>query len=269
VRFYPVVGFDLDGTLYRGNEVISGAPEAVQGLVNLGCKVFYITNNSSQTVASYVAKLTRMGFPADASQIVSSATATALYCRHERIRKAYVVGEPGLAETLTEAGVTVLNFSNGKVEASEFVEKADAVVVGISKTTLSYPLLDGALQQLRSGARFVATNTDKTFPLEGGRLSPGAGTMVAALVACSDQEPEVVGKPNPFILTSYLNEHGYVSEDVLVVGDRLDTDIACGVAANCRVALVLTGVVTERDGHDIDTFESVVELIENMISTRI
>jgi HAD superfamily hydrolase (TIGR01450 family) len=122
-------------------------------------------------------------------------------------------------------------------------------------------LIDTALQVLRGGAVYIATNADKTFPLEAGRVSPGAGTIVAALTACSGVEPFIVGKPNPFILTSYFDLHEIKAEDVLMVGDRMDTDIECGRAAGCATALVLTGISTQAVA-GVQTCRSLLELLD-------
>jgi HAD superfamily hydrolase (TIGR01450 family) len=99
-----------------------------------------------------------------------------------------------------------------------------------------------AMQRIRGGQRFVATNSDSTYPMEGGRLIPGAGSIVAAIRTCSEQEPFVVGKPNPYMVTMALEGAGVRPSEALVVGDRLDTDIASGIAAGCPTHLVLTGV---------------------------
>jgi HAD superfamily hydrolase (TIGR01450 family) len=266
VGFFPVYAFDLDGTLYRGNEVISGAVEAISTLIKADCQVLYVTNNSSLTVDSYVEKLTQMGFPAQLNQVITSATATAKYCQEQRIQSAFVVGEPGLVRTLQSVGITVVNSGQNSDVLPIDVALADAVVCGICRDQLSYRLLDCALHVLNTGARLIATNADKTFPLEAGRLSPGAGTLVAALTTCSGKTPVIVGKPNPTILTSYFEANGIQPRDVCVVGDRLDTDIECGVAAGCHVSLVLSGVVALAPEH-LESHRSVAELVANHART--
>ncbi len=237
---YRAVLFDLDGTLYRGAEPIPRAVETVQTLRERGVLVRYVTNNATLTQDDFVRKLRKMGFPAEPSDVASSATGTAARLVETGRRSAYVVGMPGLVATLRASGVEVVNADpEGVVSANP--RKAEAVVVGLCRT-LGYDLLWGAMEAIQAGAEFVATNPDATFPLEGGRLSPGAGSLVAAVRACSGVEPFVVGKPKPFLVETILREAGLRPEEALVVGDRLDTDIAAGKAAGCPTYLVLTGV---------------------------
>ncbi|RYG39605.1 HAD family hydrolase [bacterium] len=151
-------------------------------------------------------------------------------CDAVGLKSAFVVGEIGLKATLAEAGIAVVE------EGS-----AEAVVVGLARN-FSYDVLTDAMLRIRAGAAFVATNPDKTYPIEGGGLIPGAGSIVAAVRACSGVEPFIVGKPNPFLVQAAIVELGLQPESVLVVGDRLDTDIEAGKAAGCPTWLVLSGV---------------------------
>lgn len=221
--------FDLDGTLFRGDTVIPGAPETVAELRQRGAKIWFLTNNSSQTRETYLAKLDRMGFRPAADEIMSTAIGAARYLYFAGYRSAYVVGEPGLMETLEHAGIIVTD------------DRPDATVVGICKS-FDYAMLNTAMQTIRGGAKFVATNRDATYPLEGGRFIPGSGSIVSAVETASGVEPFVIGKPNPFLLETILAGSGLEAKDVLVVGDRLDTDIECGHRAGCPTWLVLTGV---------------------------
>jgi 4-nitrophenyl phosphatase len=223
---------DLDGTLFRGNEALPGAVETVAELRRRGAGIRYLTNNSSLTRSQYAAKLTGMGFEAPEEEVYSSGLGTAAYLRERGHRRAFVVGEPGLHETLRAAGIETVE------------EGADFAVVGICRS-FSYDLLNGAMQAILGGAEFVATNPDPTYPLEGGRLIPGAGSIVAAVRACSGREPFVVGKPNPFLVELILKEAGLRPEEALVVGDRVDTDLESGRRAGCPTHLVLTGVTKE------------------------
>ena len=232
--------FDLDGTLYRGAEAIPGAVETVVELRRRGILVRYLTNNATLTRAAFAAKLGAMGFPARPEDVESSATGTAAHLVATGLRTAFVVGMPGLVATLREAGVRVVNADeDGKVRPEE--AEAEAVVVGMCKA-FDYALLDGAMSAILGGARFVATNPDATYPLEAGRLCPGAGSLVAAVQTCSGVAPFVVGKPQPFLVETILRETGLRPEEALVVGDRLDTDVAAGRAAGCPTFLVLSGV---------------------------
>lgn len=230
---YRAYLFDLDGTLYRGEEAIPGAAAAVARLRDGGAAIRFITNNSSLTSEAYAAKLRRLGFAADANELVSSGTATAAYLSGRGHRTAFVLGEEGLRITLMGAGI----------EPAEAPQNPTACVVGICRS-LTYAKLDAAMQAIRQGAEFVATNTDATFPLEGGRFAPGAGSLVAAVATCSGRPPIVMGKPEPAMIRQALASLGVSPEQALVIGDRRDTDIEAGRRAGCPTWLVLTGVET-------------------------
>jgi 4-nitrophenyl phosphatase len=229
---YPLYILDLDGTLFRGNETTPGAVETVAALRRQGAQVKFLTNNSGGTRAHYLEKLARLGFDPEPHEIYSSAIGAARYCREQGIEKVFAVGEPGLEETLQEAGIVLVD------------ERAEAVVAGICRS-FTYRWMNDAMQNILAGAQFIATNADATYPVEGGRLEPGAGSIVAAIATCSGQSPTVVGKPNPYLIHLILKEAGVQPGDALVVGDRLDTDIACGAAAGCPTHLVLCGVTQE------------------------
>lgn len=243
LKRYRAYLFDLDGTIYRGGEVLPGAIDAVAALRARGALVRFLTNNSSQTRDYFAAKLARMGIEAAPEEIATSATGAARYLVVVGATSTYVVGMPGLVRTLGEGGVAVVNAGPEECVLPSGVQ-ADACVVGICQD-LSYGLIEGAMSQIRAGARFVATNPDPTFPLEAGRLAPGAGAMVAAVQACAEVEPVVIGKPNPFLIEMLLERDGLAPSEALVVGDRMDTDVEAGRRAGCDTLLLLTGVETQ------------------------
>lgn len=218
--------------MFRGNEALPHAVEVVAQLRQSGTVIRFLTNNSSQTREDIKEKLGRMGFNPQHKEIYSSAIGTAKYLRNQGIKSAYVVGEDGLKETLSEAGI-------------EDVQTGPEVVVAGICRSLTYDLISQAMNHIHGGVRFVATNTDATYPLEEGRLIPGAGAIVSAIQTCSGQEPFVVGKPNPFMIELILNEAGLGPSETLVVGDRFETDIISGQRAGCPIHLVLTGVTKE------------------------
>lgn len=242
MRLYKLYILDLDGTLFRGRRAIPHAVETVRELRRLGARIRYLTNNSGLTRNAYVAKLQGMGFEAEEREVYSSAIGTADYCSSIGAKDLFVVGEPGLVETLRDAGLSVINAgSDGRVTAD--ARQADALVAGIHRG-FSYELMAAAMSQVRGGARFIATNADATYPVEDG-LIPGAGAIVAALRTCTETEPYVVGKPNPYLVELVMREAGVAPGDTLVVGDRYETDILSGQRAGCDTHLVLTGVSKE------------------------
>jgi 4-nitrophenyl phosphatase len=232
MRRYPLYIFDLDGTLYRGSEVIPGAAETLAKLRQSGSLVRFLTNNSSQTPQAQAAKLTAMGIQASPDEITTSGMGAANYLANGGLRKAFVVGEPGLIEVLAARGIHSID-----MEETE----CNAVVVGICRT-FTYDLLNHAMQWILRGAPFIATNPDSSYPLEGGRLIPGAGSIVASVQTASGAEPVMIGKPNPYLVQMILESAGVAPSEALVVGDRYETDILSGQAAGCDTLMVLTGV---------------------------
>lgn len=229
--------FDLDGTVYRGAEAIPGAALAVRGLVEAGIRVGYVTNNSGATRGFLVDKLAAMGFPVEPSTVFGTGISAGNILLAKGLQSAYVVGEDGLRASLTEAGVEVTE------------EKADAVLVGICRS-FTYGLLAEAMRRItEDGSVFVATNRDATFPLEGGRFVPGAGSIVAAVATASGREPAfTIGKPEPTLIHAAMKALGGTPETTLVVGDRRDTDLDAGRRAGCPTLLVMTGVETDPSG---------------------
>jgi HAD superfamily hydrolase (TIGR01450 family) len=262
MSFFDLYAFDLDGTLYRGNEVIPGSIEVIEALIREESSVLYVSNNSSLHVDDYVSKLSRMGFPVEKSWVRSSAIVTAEFLLLEEISTAFVVGEPGLVRTLRDSGIDVIN-ANDDGFVSESDSRADVVVSGICRTRLSYGLLNSAMQQVRQGSRFVATNRDSSFPLENSMLAPGSGATVAFLETCIGQVAELMGKPKPEILSNWLVTASISANRCLVVGDRNDTDIACGIACGAKTALVRTGVDQTSDSA---TF--VIDSLEELLRYR-
>ncbi|MEV0712231.1 HAD-IIA family hydrolase [Nocardia aurea] len=230
---YEALLLDLDGTLYRGPVVIEGAPEALVDDVG-GQRLVYVTNNASRAPKTVAEHLSELGFPASTDDVVTSAQAAAglLAERLAPGSTVLVVGTEDLAREVDAVGLTSIRRFDDEVPA--------AVVQGHSPQT-AWPDLAEAAYALRAGALWVAANTDRTLPNERG-LAPGNGSMVAALVAASDREPIVAGKPYAPLLEDALTRAG--TRSALVVGDRMDTDIEGANRVGLASLLVLTGVST-------------------------
>ena len=241
MRLYSLYIFDLDGTLYRGEQAIAGAAETLAALRIQGAKIRFLTNNSGQTRDAYRSKLQRLGFEAQDNEIYSSAIGTASHCKEMGLDSVFVCGEPGLVQTLHAADLMVVNADEKGIVGCDANKTASAVVAGIHKN-FSYSIMSAAMQQVLRGAQLIATNTDATYPLEEGRLFPGAGAVVASLEKCTGQQAFVVGKPNPFLIELVMRDARVVAKGTLVVGDRYETDIESGKRAGCDTHLVLTGV---------------------------
>lgn len=241
MRFYSCYAFDLDGTLYRGSEVVSGAQATVSELESRGARVLYVTNNSGLMRKDYVAKLASFGFQSEPEHIITSGVVAARHCVSKDITKVFIVGEPGLVGTFRELGVEVINADkDGNVGTTG--DGAQALVSGICRAALSYKLLDAAMQVAINTKTYIACNKDLTYPVEEGKFCPGSGAIVAAIEGCSGLKALNVGKPEPAILLDALRDIGVDPADTLMVGDRMDTDIECGKAAGTDTCLVLSGV---------------------------
>ena len=223
---------DLDGTLYRGADVIAGAPGALSG--GVGQTLMYVTNNASRSAGTVAQHLRELGFPATADEVVTSAQAAAhvLASRLPAGATVLIVGSDDLAAEIGTAGLRPVRRFDGVVP--------DAVVQGHSPAT-AWPDLAEASYAVRAGALWVAANTDATLPNERG-LAPGNGAMVAALRAATDSVPVVAGKPYAPLLEDALVRAG--TRNALVVGDRLDTDIDGARCVELPSLMVLTGVST-------------------------
>jgi len=224
--------FDLDGCIYRGNTPIPGAADTVAHLRKFGKKILFLTNNATQTPEQYVEKLREMEIDADLDDVLTSATATAIFLNKKYGKVAvFPVGGQGLVQELEKLGHRI-------VDAHE-VKKAEFVVACLDPT-FTYEKLDLACQAILSGAKFVATNTDPNIPVEEG-FKPGAGAIVAAISVASGAKPEIVGKPSEHIIKIALDRLGTAANETAFVGDRLDTDIQAGKEVGGFTILILSG----------------------------
>ncbi|MCR6489989.1 HAD-IIA family hydrolase [Amycolatopsis sp. OK19-0408] len=232
---YDAVLFDLDGTVYHGSRVIPGAPETVRAAREHGTPVRFVTNNASKAPDEVVAHLTGLGMPAETDEVHTSAQAGVqlLAERLEAGAEVLVVGTRALADEVARAGLKPVR---------ENAESVQAVVQGHSPDNTWAALAEACLA-IRAGALWVACNVDATLPSERGLL-PGNGSMVAALRTATDVEPLVAGKPQPLLFETAARSAG--ASRPLVVGDRLDTDIAGAVAAGVDSLVVLSGVATPK-----------------------
>jgi NagD protein len=238
--------FDLDGTLYVGEALLPGAAATLAELRRRDKRVLFVSNKPVDGRASYAAKLTRLGIPADEADVITSAFVLAHYLAHHAPDLRYfVIGEPNFLTELRSHGLTVVNDHPHLVgqSALEVIqpEGIDAVIVALDRT-LDYRKFNTAYQALRRGARYFATNGDSTCPMPGGDV-PDAGATITAFAHLTGRTPELIaGKPSPVILNVALARLGLPATRCLMAGDRLETDIRMGQEAGMTTALVLTGV---------------------------
>ncbi|HXY94105.1 MAG TPA: HAD-IIA family hydrolase [Acidimicrobiia bacterium] len=224
----PVVCFDLDGVIWRGDEPVPAAAAGVAKIRDAGLTVGFLSNNSSMPLGDVVAKLERAGVPARADEVLTSAVAAATLLASELAPGTRVLAcaGPGVFEALAAAGLEAVR-----------EPPAEAVVVGFHRD-FDYDELERTARAVRDGARFVATNMDATYPVPGG-LIPGAGSLVAAVATASGREPEVAGKPEA---PTVALVHQRLGTTGVMVGDRPSTDGAMADALGWPFALVLSGV---------------------------
>ena len=220
---------DLDGVVWRGSETVPGAPEAIDHLRRRGTPIAFVTNSALRTPAQVGEKLARHGIPDATDLVVTSAMAGASLV--EAGERVVVVGGEGIIAAVAARGAEVVPEG-----------PADCVLVGLTHS-FSYDDIARAMAAIGGGARFIATNTDATFP-DAGRFLPGAGSIVAAIATASGADPMVAGKPHDTIVRFV---HERLGVDGIMVGDRPETDGLFARALGYRFGLVLTGVVGPDD----------------------
>lgn len=227
--------FDLDGTVYLSEKLIPGADRVIHRIRETGRKVVFLSNKPLQTREDYAEKLTRLGIPTQPDEVINSTLVMSRYLQKEAPgAKLFVIGEIPFIEELRKNGFKIVE------EPGEI----DYVVVAFDRT-FDYRKLNIAYQAIKRGAHFVATNPDRTCPVEGGEIPDCAG-MIAAIEAVTQKKVEVVvGKPSPIMIQTALETMGLSSQDCILIGDRMETDIKMGKEAGIATGIVLTGVTDE------------------------
>ena len=228
--------FDLDGTVYRGEQLIPGADGVIRLLRENKKKVVFLSNKPLETREDYASKLTRLGIPTQPNEVINSTFVMAHYLKkNEPQARLFVIGEVPFIEELKKAGFLI----------TEEPKEIDYVIVAFDRT-FDYRKLNIAYQAIKLGAHFVATNPDRTCPVEGGEIPDCAG-MIAAIEAVTEKKVEViVGKPSPIMIQAVLDVMGLRPEDCILIGDRLETDIKMGKDSGIATGIVLTGVTDEK-----------------------
>lgn len=230
--------FDIDGTLAVDDTLYDGSKELLDYIEKIGGRSFYITNNSMKSRKDYMDKFARWGIATEASQFMTASYATCEYLKaNYREKKLFVVGTPSFCAEVKEAGLRITD----KVEPD-----VEGVVVGFDRT-LRYDKIEAACELLlRPEVDYIATNPDYRCPTAFGFV-PDCGGICKMLEVTVDRVPYYVGKPNADIVRMCMEQVDAKPEEVLVVGDRLYTDIACGIHAGVQTALVYTGEAVPED----------------------
>ncbi|GAB4127930.1 MAG: HAD-IIA family hydrolase [Roseiflexaceae bacterium] len=231
---YQAYIFDLDGTIYLGDHILPGAVETLTALRAAGRRTIFLSNNPTHTRAQYARTLSAFGIPTTIDDIVTSSFALVQWLvANAPAARLFVIGEQPLQQELREAG---LHFSRDP-------RQIDYVVASFDRS-FDYPKLQIAFDAIRVGATLIATNPDRFCPVPGGG-QPDAAAIIAAIEACTNTRCALVaGKPSPIMVETVAGMLGIPLSACIMIGDRLETDIAMGIAAGMATALVLTGDAT-------------------------
>jgi NagD protein len=233
MKSYKNYLMDMDGVLLRGRTIIPGAQQFIDALNERGIAYLVLTNNPIYTPRDLAHRLQTLGMQVPEDRIFTSSIATARFLKKQLPEgKAFVIGESGLTDAIHSVGYIITDHN------------PDYVVLGETHG-YNYAQITKAIRLVSAGARFVATNPDPSGPGEGG-LEPACGAMAALIERATGVAPFFVGKPNPYMMRSALNYLGAHSEETVMIGDRMDTDIVGAVSSGLDTILVLTGV-TKRE----------------------
>ena len=225
---------DMDGTIYEGDRLFDGTLEFLRAVKNIGGEYFFITNNSSKSVADYVKKVSRMGIPADKNNFFTSAQASILYLKENHPGKCvYCQGTASLVQELRDAGLDVV---------SEYSDRAEVILVGYD-TELTTQKIHDTCRMLKRDLPYIATNPDYVCPVSFGFV-PDCGSLCMMYEKATGRTPLFIGKPEPAMIDIMRRQRGRSKEETVVVGDRLYTDIAGGYRAGVDTICVLSGEAT-------------------------
>lgn len=225
---------DMDGVIYRGSTMIPGAVEFIQQLQRTGTPFLFLTNNSERSPKDLVAKFSHYGLKVSWRNFYTAAHCTADFLvRQQPTSSAFVIGEGGLIIALQEAGIAFDSI------------KPDFVVVGEGRV-LSFELMEKAMRLLAKGSRLVATNPDTWCPTDAGPR-PGTGALVALLESATNTKAYCLGKPNPFMFVMARKRLGLRTDETVMIGDTMETDIRGAVELGIPACLVLTGSTKRED----------------------
>jgi NagD protein len=240
---------DMDGVIYHGNRLVPGVKEFVSWLYSEEKQFLFLTNASGRSPKELQQKLARLGLEVDESHFYTSALATAKFVGQQSPGcSAYVIGEPGLINALYDAGITINDVD------------PDYVIVG-EANNYNYDSICAAVAFVRNGARLIGTNSDITGPSDRG-IIPACRALVSPIELATGKQAYYVGKPNPLMMRSGLRRLGVHSNEAVMIGDRMDTDIISGIESGLDTVLVLSGV-TELG--ELDSFPYRPRLILNNV----
>lgn len=229
---------DMDGVIYHGNVLLPGVPEFLRWLEESGKKFLFLTNSSERTPRELHEKLKRLGINVAEEHFYTSALATASFLASQKPNgSAYVIGDAGLIHALYSVGYSINNVN------------PDYVVIGDTRS-YNFAMIEQALNLVLRGAKLIGTNPDVSGPVENG-IVPSTKALVAPIEVASGKKAYFVGKPNPLMMRIALKRLGLKREESIVIGDRMDTDVRCGMESELDTLLVLSGITSKKE---IDNF---------------
>lgn len=249
---------DMDGTIYLDNDLFDGTLDFLDYVKKIGGRYMFLTNNSSKSVDKYIQKLESLGIKAGAEDFLTSTNATVLYLNKKSYKKIYALGTESFKEQLKEGGLPVTD----KLE-----DGIDCLCMGFD-TELTFAKLEDACILLNRGVDYIATNPDWVCPTWYGYV-PDCGSVAQILETATKRKPKFIGKPQPEMALLAIEKSGFSKEEALLMGDRLYTDIACGVNAGISTVFVLSGEGTLEDVENSDVkpefiYENIKELYKEL-----
>ncbi len=250
---------DMDGTIYLENDLFDGVLEFLEHIKASGGRYIFLTNNSSKSVDKYIEKLASLGIQAEADDFLTSTNATVLYLKKKNYKKIYAFGTKSFREQLSEATLPITD----KLE-----DDIDCLCMGFD-TELSFKKLEDACILLGRNVDYIATNPDWVCPTWYGFV-PDCGSISQILCTATKRMPVFIGKPKPTMVELAMEKTGFSREQTVIIGDRLYTDIACGVNAGVSTIFLLSGEGTLKDVEESDTkpefiYENIKEVLNDLI----
>ncbi len=250
----------MDGTIYLDNDLFDGTIEFLEYVKSIGGKYIFLTNNSSKSVDKYIEKMAKMGIAATEDEFFTSTNATTLYLQKRNYNKIYALGTKSFTEQLRESGLNV---------TTEREEGIDCLCMGFD-TELTFKKLEDACILLREDIDYIATNPDWVCPTWYGSV-PDCGSIAQILCTATGKSPKFIGKPEPDMAHLAISKSAFTAEEAVLIGDRLYTDIACGVNAGMSTIFVLSGEGTMEDVKNSDKkpefiYENIRRVYEDLIS---
>lgn len=234
IKSKPGFIIDMDGVIYHGNRILPGVTEFLAWLEESGKKYLFLTNSSERTPRELHEKLKRLGINVGEDHFYTSALATASFLAQQRPNgSAFVIGDAGLIHALYSVGFSVNNVS------------PDYVVVGDTRS-YNFAMVEQAVNLVMKGAKLIGTNPDVSGPIESG-ITPSTRALISPIEVATGKKAYFVGKPNPLMMRIALRRLGLKREEAIVIGDRMDTDVRCGMESEIDTLLVLSGITARTE----------------------